>query len=302
MNVSRDHTVGASFSLKQCRNFETNPKSVLKAALVDLGCRRFRIMSYWDEHEKSPGKYDFKELDWQLELVGRYGGEVSLCLGVRQPRWPESHWPEWTKPLSKQEKNHALFAYVQNVVDRYKDMNVIVEWQLENEALLKDFGLEGDFDRQRIRNEFKLVRSLDSTRPIIMTTSTSWGIPMRSPIPDIVGFSYYRRVFNKGAYRNSIWRPVIFKIRALLIRILWRKPVFMHEVQAEPWGPRAIWEMPINMQDESMNIDLLNQNIELAKSTGLLPIDLWGLEWWYWRKINGDDQFWKLIKEFIAKR
>ena len=52
-------------------------------------------MSYWNEHQKQPGQSDLRELDWQVEMVSRVGGEVSLCLGARQPRWPENHWPDW---------------------------------------------------------------------------------------------------------------------------------------------------------------------------------------------------------------
>jgi hypothetical protein len=42
---------------------------VLRAAIQDLGVRRFRLMSYWDEHEKTPGDYDFKELDAQIAMI-----------------------------------------------------------------------------------------------------------------------------------------------------------------------------------------------------------------------------------------
>ena len=83
---------GVSFSVKQCRNFGLDPKETL-AWLLKQGWRRFRLMSYWNEHEKSQGIYDFTELDWQMKMIENAGGTVTLCLGVKQPRWPEYHWP-----------------------------------------------------------------------------------------------------------------------------------------------------------------------------------------------------------------
>ena len=52
---------GMSFSLKQCKDFEINPKDTLNFLIEDLGFRRFRLMSYWNEHEKSPGSYSLND-------------------------------------------------------------------------------------------------------------------------------------------------------------------------------------------------------------------------------------------------
>lgn len=274
-------TFGASLSIKQCRAFGLDDQKVLTWAIKELRFRRFRLMSYWDEIEKKQGSYDFTVLDKQLATITKHHGSVTLCLGVRQPRWPESHWPSWSRTVPKPARDTALLTFIQAVVERYKHHPSIVSWQLENEALLKTFGEHGDFDRKRLRREFALVKKLDPSRPIIMTTSTSWGIPLRSPIPDIVGFSFYRITHSKGAYRTSIYHPWIFKLRALLITMIWRRPSFIHELQAEPWGPKAIWEMAAVEQAKSMNPKILQANIASARATKLDPVDLWGLEWWY---------------------
>lgn len=290
---------GASLSIKQCRNFGIQPIKVLEWSINQLGIKRYRLMSYWNEHETMQGVYDWSHLDGLVKLISKRGGTVSMCLGVRQPRWPESHWPEWAKDISIEERNDALAKFIEKVVKRYKKYSCIVEWQLENEALLKTFGHAGDFDRKRLRDEYKLVKRLDN-RPIIMTTSTSWGIPIRNPIPDRVGFSYYNIVHNKGKYKKSIYQPWIFKLRAHLIKIIHNRPSFIHELQAEPWGPKNIWEMSQEEQAKSMSVQALRQNIMAAKKTGLYPIDLWGLEWWYWQKtVNQNDDFWLALKELI---
>ena len=289
---------GASLSTKQCHSFDLRPVEVIKAAFKDLGLRRFRLMSYWDEIEAKPGVYDFSGLDKQISAIEAFRGEVSLCLGVRQPRWPESHWPSWAQELSPNERNKKLENFIRKTVERYDKSPSIHSYQLENEALNRTFGVNGEFDRRRLRSEFALVREL-SDKPIIMTTSNTWGLPLRQPCPDIYGFSLYRIQYHNGAYRRSWvpgwWHP----LRAKLIRLTRNRPVFIHELQCEPWGPVSTWEMSSAEQAKSMSLEQLRGNLNYAKQTGLYPIDLWGLEWWYWRKQHGDPAPWKLVKEFL---
>lgn len=280
---------GVSFSVKQCRNFNISSTACLKWLLTIGGFRRFRLMSYWDELEPETGKFMFTELDKQIKLITKHGGVISLCLGARQPRWPENHWPTWAWELPKDQRTAALLNFIEVVVRRYKNQGALVSYQLENEALLKAFGKRPEVDKQRLKEEYALVKRLDPTRPIIMTTSTSWGIPTRKPIPDIVGFSYYRTVYNahKQRYTKAFHTPLLHRMRAILIRLLWWRPSFIHELQLEPWGPKNIWEMPWSEQMKSMSLQNIHRNIRLARKTGLQPIDLWGGEWWYWCYKNG---------------
>jgi endo-1,4-beta-mannosidase len=106
--------------------------------------------------------------------------------------------------------------FISAVVNRYKSEKCIVSYQLENEALLTAFGKRSEVDRTRLRAEYKLVKSLDPNRPIIMTTSTSWGIPARNPIPDIVGFSYYQVHFNptKTHLQHCFSHPTPTKVQS----------------------------------------------------------------------------------------
>lgn len=294
---------GVSFSIKQCRSFDINPHDCLDWLITEGKFKRFRLMSYWNEHEHSSGSYDLTELDWQIERVAKAGGTISLCLGARQPRWPENHWPDWAWKLSPSNRTEALLNFIETVVNRYKDQPAITSYQLENEALLKEFGQRPEVDRARLREEYKLVKKLDPKRPIIMTTSTSWGIPIREPIPDMVGFSYYQVHFNptKLRYTTSFHTPLLHRLRASSIKILHRKPSFIHELQLEPWGPKNIWEMTPEEQDISMGPAQIQRNIALAKATKLQPIDLWGGEWWYWRmKTQNDNTTWDAVKREVS--
>lgn len=294
------HKFGVSFSRKQCRNFGIDAYDTMRWLIEDAGFRRFRLMSYWDEHEQEPGKYDFSGLDWQFELAKKHGCEITLCLGARQPRWPENHWPEWAWELPKVKRSQALLAFIQTVVERYKQHPSLVSYQLENEALLKNFGERPEIDRRRLRQEYELVKQLDPAHPVIMTTSTSWGIPLRKPVPDHVGFSYYQVVYSHGAYHTAFHTPRLHRARSKLIRWIKRRPTFVHELQLEPWGPKAIWNMPVEEQDKSMGVAQIRKNIALARKTRLEPIDLWGGEWWYWRlKQHHDPSIWRAVQESL---
>lgn len=288
---------GASFSAPYARDLGVDPKGCLTAALEDLCIRRLRLMSYWNQIEAKRGKYDFKELDWQIALSERYGAEVTLCLGLRQPRWPESHWPEWALGLPREEWQPELLEFIETVVNRYRGRKAIVSYQLENEAFNRSFGVGGNFDRERLVREFELVKSLDPHRPVIMSTSNSWGIPLFGPRAELYGFSIYRHIYKYGKYRTSRLWPGFFGLRAAIIKLLQWRGTFIHELQAEPWGPNSTQDMSVEEQYRSMNPKYVRDAIEFASRAGLYPIDLWGLEWWYWLKVNQDEpEIWEYMR------
>lgn len=289
---------GISFSLKQCRNFGLDSDECLQW-LLDKGWRRFRLMSYWDEHEKSPGTYDFAALDEQIKRITEKSGIITLCLGVKQPRWPEYHWPSWTKSLSDEKKTEALMRFIETAVARYKNEPAILSYQLENEALLKGFGRDIHIDRGRLRLEYTLVCKLDPSRPVLMSTSNGWGVPLRRPRPWGVGFSLYTIMHAKGAYHRTIQRPWLHQLRAWFIRTALGKPVFIHELQCEPWGPDAIWKMSTKEQDMSMSVQQIAHNIAWAKRVNAQPVDLWGAEWWYWRWQQGDTAIFRAVQKAL---
>ena len=294
---------GVSFSLKYAREMGIDPQACLKLALKDLGVKRLRLMSYWDIHEPQSGRYDFTDLDWQFKLAKNYGARVSLALGLRQPRWPESHWPDWVDQTNTTTWVPQLSRFINAVVNRYKDHPSLSSWQLENEALLKTFGQNGNFDRIRLIDEYKLVKQLDPRNPVIMTTSDSWGLPIRKPRPDIYGISLYRRFYDRGKYRRSHRPAFFYKMRAAFIQASTSKPVFIHELQAEPWGPKATVDMSLTDQQKTMTADYFVQTIRFAVSTGLSPTYLWGLEWWYWLLIkHHDESLWRAAKKVFYQK
>jgi len=299
--MTRAPQFGVSFSLKQCQGFGIDPAETLEWLIAEAQFRRFRLMSYWNEHEKQPGAYDFSALDRQMDRIAKAGGEVTLAVGARQPRWPENHWPDWAWNLPKEKRTAALLKYIETVVERYKTHPALASYQLENEALLEGFGRNPEVDVPRLAAEYRLVKRLDAKHPVIMTTSDQWGIPWRRPIPDIVGFSHYHLLFEGGRYRSAHHYAWLHRLRGWLVRMLKHRQSFIHELQLEQWGPTAIWKMPAAEQDKSMGSEHIARSVRLARKTGLSPIDLWGGEWWYWRlRKQHDPSTWEAVKRALG--
>ncbi|MDQ3064712.1 MAG: hypothetical protein M3Q36_00365, partial [bacterium] len=85
-----------------------------------------------------------------------------------------------------------------------------------------------------------------------------------------------------------------------IIYLLTGRKMFIHELQAEPWGPVGTSEMPVADHLKSMNLSRIKANISYARATRLTPIDLWGLEWWYFLLVkNNDREIWDYFKNEV---
>ncbi len=300
---------GITFSKKYAEELGNDWKENYNAILDDLGAKRLRLMSYWDLGEPSQGNYDFTDLDYQMDEAAKHGAKVSLAIGLRQPRWPECHQPEWAKQLGENSPQwqQALDDYITAVQNRYKDNPALESYQLENEAKNAWFGeCNGAASDDRLNHEFELAKKNDPNHPVYMSLSDQHGFPAGTPVPDKYGFSVYRIVWNdKGpfnfylTYPTQIW---YHKLRALLINIIKDRDVFIHELQIEPWGPKATKDLSIEEQDRSMSNDQILKNLVFARKIGKDEIYLWGSEWWYWRKTHFNDPGpWNTIKNEIQK-
>lgn len=291
---------GISFSSQYAQELGLNPHQTFLALLNDLGVRRFRLMSYWDTIEPQPGVYDFNDLDFQMNQTAAASAKVSLAIGLRQPRYPECHQPAWVGQLSPANQTKQLEAFMTVVVDRYRSSPALESYQLENEALNTVFGQCQNFDRSRLVAEFKLVKGLDPNHPIIMNVSNEYGLPLRAPRGDEVGFSVYRRVYlayQVNRYINYPFPAQFFGLKAALIEQLLHLPVIIHELQAEPWGPFATEKMSIAEQNQSMDATRMLATVKYAQATGVHQYYLWGGEWWYWRLTKfHDPSLWNAAK------
>lgn len=285
-HASEPYQPGVSFASPYAQELGLDPHQTFLALLNDVGVRRFRLMSYWDVIEPQPGKYDFSDLDFQMQHATQAGAKVSLAIGLRQPRWPECHQPSWVGNLSPADQKSSLEAFMAVVVKRYRNNQALESYQLENEALNTVFGTCKNFDRSRLVEEFNLVKGIDAGHPIIVSVSNEYGMPLGQPRGDEVGFSVYRRVYDATITKHYVtypFPPLWFGLKAALIEKLLHRPVMIHELQTEPWGPKPTDQMTIAEQDKSMTASRMLATVTYAKETGIRQFDLWGGEWWYWR-------------------
>ncbi|MBP9820598.1 hypothetical protein KBC85_00470 [Candidatus Saccharibacteria bacterium] len=297
-------TYGVTFIPRYARYYDLDPKDTFLALRDDLGFKRFRLVSYWDEIEKQPGQYDFSELDWQFEKVNEVGGKVSLAIGLRQPRWPECHAPSWVKAEDQDQWYPELKNYMQAVLERYKDNPALDSYQLENEYFLGVFGECKHFgiERERLIDEFAFVKAIDPNTPVIISLSNNYlGIPVGQPRPDQFGVSVYKRVWDETITKRYFEYPFPswwYTWRAALTEIFTGKDSMLHELQAEPWSPGGVKEASLAEQDKSMNAQRLKERIKYGEATGFRDIDLWGGEWWYWRKtVKNDPSLWEAVRQ-----
>jgi hypothetical protein len=69
--------IGVSFSQVQAERYGIDWREAYAAVLTDLGFRHVRIATYWDRIEKSPGEYDFSELDFMVDEAARYNTKLA---------------------------------------------------------------------------------------------------------------------------------------------------------------------------------------------------------------------------------
>ncbi|MFT4532092.1 MAG: hypothetical protein ACI9T8_000100 [Candidatus Saccharimonadales bacterium] len=302
--------IGATFVPNYSRYFEIEPKETLQAMIDDLGIKRFRLVSYWNIHEPQPDEYDFSELDWQFDMIEAAGGEVALAIGLRQPRWPECHGPEWAMAKSVVDWTEDLKEYMGVTIDRYKNRDVLVEYQLENEFLLTAFGDCPDHSRERLVDEFNFVREKDPDRTLIVSRSNnavpSW--PVGEPRADKVGAAVYKRVWDKTVTKRDYEYPFpgwFYGFLAGATELTTGRESIVHELQMESWLPEDIGydmrDAPLKDLYSTFGPDRVESRLQYAVDSGIKTIDMWGVEWWYQLKTQRDaPEIWDQVKETLA--
>lgn len=304
----KEFKFGATFIPRYAKKFGLAPEPTMQAIIDDLNIRHFRLVSYWNDIEKSPGVYDFTELDWQFKKVEAANGTVSLAIGLRQPRWPECHMPAWQLGRPKSVWYPPLKTFMSKVIDRYKTSPALESYQLENEFFLDVFGECPDFSRERLIDEFNHVKKEDPNHTVIISRSNNaLGLPIGDPRPDKFGISIYKRVWDSSITKRYFEYPFPAWFYAFLAgagKIVTGKDLIVHELQAEPWGPnKEITDISITEQNKSLSPERLTHRVKFGKATGMREIDLWGVEMWYWRKVAlNDPSLWEAGKKAIREQ
>ena len=277
---------GVNFSQKHSQSLGLDWKENYSALLDDLKVKNIKLAAHWDLIQPEDNQFNFQDLDWQVEKAEEKGAKLVLAIGMKTPRWPECHIPEWAKNKSKQEQQKEILKMLENIVLRYKDSPAIKYWQVENEPLFP-FGDCPWIDKDFLKKEIDLVKSLDKKDRVLISDSGEGSFWIQAAIlGDIVGTTIYRKAWfhQPGFYVNYPFPPIFYARKAQIINKLFDKEVICVELQAEPWGPKLLYDSPLEEQEKTMNLEQFKANIEFAKKTGLKEFYLWGSEWWYWMK------------------
>ncbi|TXH02079.1 MAG: hypothetical protein E6P95_00590 [Candidatus Moraniibacteriota bacterium] len=300
-----DIHLGMTFSSRYATDLGLDWRETYLALLHEVGVKKLRLPVYWDLVEREPGTKDYSDIDWQLAEAKQAGAEVILSIGQRVPRWPECHLPYWVKDKTDLERQQFLRKFLQETVNRYKDEQVITTWQVENEPFLVFFGECPPLDVTFLEEEIALVKTLDPTRPVLLTDSGELSIWTRAAKRgDIFGTTMYRMIYKGNwGYVTYPIGPNFFRMKEWLVRFLTKQENFMViELQAEPWANGWVANVPLAEQFITMNEELLEKNVTYARQVGFQDIYLWGGEWWYWLKTKKDyPAVWEKGKELFRQ-
>ncbi len=299
---------GFTWSNPYARQLGLDPQKSFVLALDDLKPAHVRIPAYWSVIEKERGRYDWSELDAQLDATARRGVQVTLVLGSRVPRWPECWEPEWVKALRVSERYDVQMAYTKAVYARYLEHPSIVMWQVENEAFFNSYiscpGLTKNIvlDEMRLVRDSEKARPPEKRRPVITTDSGEWSlwIGFLGKV-DGIGISVYRAVLTKWVGRISHWyfTPMFYWRRAQ-IAAAWAGPVFVSEFQMEPWVTQAIEDTTDEEMFRTLDLARMRNSFQYSRKLGMTSVDFWGVEWWLWMKEKRNHpEFWEEAKAFF---
>jgi hypothetical protein len=289
---NEDMKFGVSFAHHHAESLELDWRETYLAILDDLKVERMRIAAYWDRIENEDGTYDWSDVDWQVEEAQKRDVDLILAMGIKTPRWPECHIPEFYME-NKEERENALLKFEEVLVKRYRDYDNIIYWQVENEPFLKFFGdcPQEAVDSELVDKEIALIKSLDPDREIIVTDSGElsiwWQAAKRA---DVFGSTLYRVIYKPPfGYVEYPLGPSFFRIKALLARVVTgQKNFIISELQAEPWPKAWILHVSLEEQFKTMNPEMFREIITYTKKTKFEEAYLWGVEWWYWLKTKHD--------------
>jgi len=294
---------GVNFSQAQASYLGLDWQEVYLALLNDLKIKKLKLITNWNHLEQNNGEYNFNDLDWQIARAKENNAEVFLTLGMRAPRWPECHIPEWADNLNKQEQQEKILALLKKIVLRYRGEDSIVMWQVENEPFFP-FGECPWSDKEFLKKEISLVKSLDpQERPVAISDSGEWSFWLTAAsLGDKVATTLHRKIWFEELknYITYPLNPVFYWRKAQIIKTIFNKEVIGGELQAEPWCPTGLAECSILEQKKTINLEQFRENIRFAQKTGFKEFYLWGAEWWYWMKeTQGQPEIWQEAKKIF---
>lgn len=318
----RSTVLGTTFSQLQCYYMDLDYRETF-AQIAELGFNRIRLCSYWHEIEPIEDQFNFSQLDWLLDESHKRGIEVVLAVGMKVPRWPEYHFPDWFKDrYDTAQKTVALdrnpeiadrtLRFVERVMHHARSAPAVKYWQIENEpfAQMEITGgrflshafvrKEVEFARSLMLPEQKLVLTTAITLPASQLREDDRAFKQSLQLADIVGVNVYTKVpvGNSSFYIEpmpAFWR----KLRSWQASLVNNgKEAWVSEAQAEPWEPNELVAMS-RIQNPSCSPDRVTTLVGRLSDIGFSSVLLWGYEYWYWHKKNGREEWWQTVQKLM---
>lgn len=328
----RSTLLGISFRPPQVATLGLDAQTTLQT-LLTYPFPLIRLGAYWNRMEPEPGRFSSDELDWQIDAAEQAGKRIILCVGsLKTFGYPEffvpAHrlrqpFPEHTriKPSAYSSLLAAAAEFIARLVERYRQRQSIVAWQLEHEAV-DPLGVEHSWrlDAAFVAKEIEALRKADSTRPIMMNGFLPTSLPGRlsqwwrtrdqgdslavaQRLADIVGIDYYPRLAVMPVGTRTLYLDGSagrWQQRRGQKLLAWAsahgKRLMIAEGQAEPW--EAVTTPP-NPNGRGMYSCLpehvianYNACMRWSQPEALLYAYLfWGAEYWMLRKQSGDASY-----------
>ena len=197
-------TFGVNFSQAHAQKLGLSWKETYLAILQDLKVKEIKLLTQWDLLEPEKGKYQFSDLDWQIQKAKEAGANLILVIGMKTGRWPECHLPAWALNLKPQEIQERVLKLIEKIVLRYQNVENIWAWQVENEPFFPFGKCPFKITPQFLKKEIKLVKKLDpKKRPVIVSDSGEGSFWIKAALlGDIVGITLYKTVWIKEQKLN----------------------------------------------------------------------------------------------------
>lgn len=312
--------------------------------LMQYPMQMVRLGAYWNLIETQPNVFDFGELDWQLDTVEQAGAHVVLNVGaVKTFGFPEFHvplhympqaFPDGTviRPESYPTLSAAAVAFVERVVDRYKNRTSIVAWQIENEPLDPVYFVHNwSLSRSFVEVELAALRRLDPVRPVLIngnlppalgeTLAQAWvtreqgdSLTMATEVAQLIGVDVYPRVAIMGLGSKTLYLDCTdapwnhwYRDRLEASARSHAARIMVSEGQAEPWelSPLHIPPSPLRRAVYSCTpgemIALYNAWAGPAATQALYAYLFWGADYWILRAMQGDPQYLNAFTRILEK-
>ncbi len=314
--------LGTTFSQLQCQYIGLDYRKVFRQ-ICSLNFRYIRLCSYWNQIELVANQFDFSVLDWLLDQCHRYGINVVLAVGMKTPRWPEFHFPDWlsccndtsgsSQPIDRHpEICDRTLRFVEAVLNHTRDAPAIQYWQVENEPFARLEITGGRFlSYQFVRREVERVRAIALPHQKILLTNAITLPAAQFPeddrafreslaLADAVGINVYAKVpiGNSPFYieplppfwnRLKVWQQSLVGAG---------KEAWIAEAQAEPWEPGELVAMK-KVNYPSSTPTRVQNLVARLNDIGYSTILLWGCEYWYWHWKNGRDEWWRMAERLL---